>query len=155
MAQSDSLPCVFCAIARGEIPAHIICEDGDLIACLDIGPIRPGHTQIITRQHFPYFDDLPPRIASAIVVLGQRIAKTHRRLFGVDRAAFVFTGGDIAHVHAHVVPMVEFTDITSRRYIAEDVVTFRAMPLASAEELAAIASAMKALLAPSGQDDKR
>ena len=51
--------------------------------------------------------------------------------------------------------MVEFTDITSRRYIAEDVVTFRAMPLASAEELAAIASAMKALLAPSGQDDKR
>ena len=34
-----------------------------------------------------------------------------------DRVAFLFTGGDVAHVHAHVVPMQEKTDITSARYI--------------------------------------
>ncbi|HEY6255350.1 MAG TPA: hypothetical protein VIY51_06100, partial [Xanthobacteraceae bacterium] len=53
----------------------------------------------------------------------------------VPRVAFLFTGGDIAHVHAHAVPIHEPTDITSRRYIVEETVTFRPMPPASEEEL--------------------
>jgi histidine triad (HIT) family protein len=36
---------------------------------------------------------------------------------GTVPVAFLFTGGDIAHAHAHVVPMHENTDITSARYI--------------------------------------
>jgi histidine triad (HIT) family protein len=65
----------------------------------------------------------------------------------VERVAFMFTGTDIAHAHAHVLPMVEPTDVTSRRYIVEEQVTFRSAPRAADGELAATAAALKAALA--------
>jgi histidine triad (HIT) family protein len=139
--------CVFCRIARREIAAHIVHEDDRLIAFLDRGPIRPGHTQIVPRDHFPYFDDAPAEIVGAIAQTGQKIARALKRLYRVPRVAFLFTGGDITHIHAHVVPMLEKTDITSRRYIVEDIVTFRAMPQASETELAGLAAALRAALA--------
>jgi histidine triad (HIT) family protein len=40
-----------------------------------------------------------------------------KEVYGVERVAFLFTGGDVAHVHAHVVPMHHKTDVTSARYI--------------------------------------
>jgi hypothetical protein len=40
-----------------------------------------------------------------------------REVYGVERVAFLFTGGDVAHVHARVVPLPENTDITSARYL--------------------------------------
>jgi histidine triad (HIT) family protein len=58
-----------------------------------------------------------------------------KNIYRVPRVAFLFTGGDIAHAHAHVVPMHEVTDITSRRYIVENQLTFCPPPCASPEEL--------------------
>ena len=142
--------CVFCRIARREIVAHIVHEDDRLIAFLDRGPIRPGHTQIVPRDHFPYFDEAPSDVICAIAHMGQKIARALKRLYRVPRVAFLFSGADIAHVHAHVVPMLEKTDITSRRYIVEDAVTFRAMPQASDVELASSAEALRMALAGSG-----
>jgi histidine triad (HIT) family protein len=139
--------CVFCRIARREIAAHIVHEDDRLIAFLDRGPIRPGHTQIVPRDHFPYFDEAPSEVVCAIAQMGQKIARALKRLYRVPRVAFLFTGADIDHVHAHVVPMLEKTDITSRRYIIEDAVTFRAMPQASEVELASSAEALRMALA--------
>lgn len=110
-------PCVFCAIAAHDVDAVILHETDTLVAFLDRGAIRRGHTQIITRAHVPYFDDLSPEAAAAMVTLGQRLARRMKRVYGVDRVALVFTGGDVAHVHAHVVPLHEKTDITSARYI--------------------------------------
>jgi histidine triad (HIT) family protein len=139
--------CIFCRIARHEIAAHIVHEDNRLIAFLDRGPIRPGHTQIVPRDHFPYFDEAPAAIVSSMTLLGQEIAAALKRQYRVPRVAFLFTGGDIAHVHAHVVPMHEKTDITSRRYIVEDTVTFRGMPQAADTELASVAEALRKALA--------
>lgn len=63
-------PCLFCRIGRGEIPAHVIHEDDQVLAFLDIGPIRTGHVQIIPRAHHPYFEELPEGLAATIMVLG-------------------------------------------------------------------------------------
>jgi len=139
--------CPFCRIAKGEVQAHIVYEDRQLLAFLDRGPIRPGHTQIMPKVHFAYFDVTPAEVIASIAVLGQKLARVMKQLYGVDRIAFLFTGGDIAHVHAHVVPMHEKTDITSRRYIVEDAVTFRAMPRAADHELAATACELSQRLA--------
>ena len=48
--------CPFCRIARGEAAAHLVFPDDDLVTFLGIGPIRPGHVQIVPRRHFPFFD---------------------------------------------------------------------------------------------------
>jgi histidine triad (HIT) family protein len=60
--------CVFCRIASGKDRSEIIYEDDQVIGLMDIRPIRPGHVQIIPREHFAYFEDLPdaPPVASSI-----------------------------------------------------------------------------------------
>jgi len=139
--------CLFCAIAAGEAAAHIVHQDERLIAFLDIAPIRPGHLQIVPHAHHPTFEALPPDLAAAVLHLGQRLAAVQRRLYGVERVGFLFTGGDIPHAHAHLVPMVRGDDITSRRYIAEERVTYRGLPRPPERELAATAKTLREGLA--------
>src|SRR5690606_6881639 len=103
----------------------------------DIHPIRPGHVLIIPKAHYDYYDDLPPEVAAAIVHLGQRLGKAMKAAYGVERVAFVFTGTDVAHTHAHVLPMHEKTDITSPVYIEQQGLTFRLAPRAQDEDLKA------------------
>lgn len=123
-----SAACPFCRIGSGAVAVHEVAGSDRLIAFMDRGPIRPGHLQIVPRKHFPYFDDLPLDLAAEVTALAQRLARAQKRLLDVSRVAFLFTGGDIPHAHAHLVPMVEKEDITSRRYIAERDLTFRPMP---------------------------
>lgn len=135
-----------CRIAAGEVPSHTVYESADVRAFLDIHPIRLGHVQVVSKGHFPYFDDLPPHVGAEILRVGQWLVPALRKVFGVERVAFLFTGGDIAHAHAHVVPMVEATDITSRRYIVQTELTFQNAPLTPAAELQSAAEAIRQAL---------
>lgn len=56
---------------------------------------------------------------------------------------FLFTGGDVPHAHAHVVLMVENSDIASRRYIKEETLTFAPLPNPGSEELECVAAELK------------
>ncbi|WP_173510097.1 HIT family protein [Sinorhizobium psoraleae] len=138
--------CPFCEMAQGRIRPSTIFESDRLLAFLDIYPIRRGHVQIIPRDHFIHFGDLPGDLAGEITALGQKIARAQKRIYRVERVAFLFTGGDIPHVHAHVVPMVEKTDITSRRYIKEETLTFAATPRATMDELSVVANELTSAL---------
>jgi histidine triad (HIT) family protein len=111
------MECLFCRIAKHEVPAVILYEDESLLAFLDVAPIREGHTQIIPKVHVETFDVLPPVLVAQMVSLAQRFAQRMKAAYRVDRVAFLFTGGDVPHAHAHVVPLHEKTDITSARYL--------------------------------------
>ncbi len=139
--------CPFCRIARGEVRVHEVYRDHRVVAFLDREPIRPGHLQIIPTAHIEYFEALPAEDAGAILRLGQRLAAVQKRVLGVPRVGFLFTGGDIPHTHAHVVPMVEKTDITSRAYIENDTVAFRPAPRAEEGALIEMAERLKSALA--------
>jgi histidine triad (HIT) family protein len=145
-SRDASLDCPFCEIVFGRAPSHLVYETDSVLAFLDIHPIRLGHTQIIPREHHAYYDDLPSSLALEVLQVGQRLAPVLRSLFDVQRVAFLFTGGDVAHVHAHVVPIVETTDITSRRYIAEERLTFRSTPRAPDSELTKTAAMIRDVL---------
>lgn len=139
--------CLFCAIARGEIPSHRVCETENLVAFLDIHPIRPGHTLIIPRAHHAYFDDMPPEVAAETMALGQRLAREMKTLFNAPHVGFAFIGVHVPHAHAHVIPMMEPTDLTSSQFIEEKNLTFRLPPRADDSDLAAAAERMRAELA--------
>ena len=109
--------CIFCAIAHGNVEAAVLYEDEFILAFMDREPIRRGHVQIIPREHWETYDVLPPHLLEKIIAFAQLLAKRLKELNHVERVAFVFTGGDVAHAHAHVLPMVEMTDITSGQYI--------------------------------------
>ena len=109
--------CIFCRIAGKQEEAVVLYEDAEIMIFLDIAPIRSGHSHIIPKQHYETFELIPPDLAGRIIVLGQHLAKRIKAVYKVDRVAFLFTGGDVPHAHAHVIPMHEKTDITSARYI--------------------------------------
>ncbi|MEO5882259.1 MAG: HIT family protein [Caldimonas sp.] len=146
----SNLECLFCRIARGEIPARVVFQSRAVIAFLDIRPIRSGHVLVVPREHFPFYDDLSPEVANEVMNVAQRLAPAIRASFQVERVGLFFTGVDIPHAHAHVVPMVEPTDVTSRRYIAQETLTFRPAALAPAAELDAAAELIKRALGGAG-----
>ena len=43
--------CLFCKIAKGEIPSHKVYEDEFVIAINDIAPQAPVHVLIIPKEH--------------------------------------------------------------------------------------------------------
>ena len=43
--------CIFCSIAKGEIPSNKIYEDESVIAFLDINPTSYGHTLVATLKN--------------------------------------------------------------------------------------------------------
>lgn len=138
--------CIFCHIAARAIPAAIVAETDGLLAFLDIQPIRPGHVLVIPKEHYPFFDDVPPQVLGEMTVLAQRLAKAMKASFEVERVGFAFTGVDVSHAHAHVVPLHAADDLTSRRYIVEEVVTYRRPDTPPREELAATQEKLRAAL---------
>ena len=142
-----SQPCLFCRIAAHDLPARIVAETGTLVAFLDIHPIRPGHVLIVPREHFAYFDDLPRELLAEMAALGQQLARAMKEVYGVARVGFAFTGTDVPHVHAHVVPLVRADDLTSRRYIVEETVTYRLPETPPADEFGATLTRLRDALA--------
>jgi histidine triad (HIT) family protein len=139
--------CLFRRIADGKLPVDFIWRDDLVFAVADLHPIRPGHTLIVSRRHHPFFEDLPAETTGRALRLGHRLASAMKAIYGVPRVAFAFTGGDVAHAHADVVPLHEKTDFTSRRYIAEERLIFRSTPQACPAELADTVSRLCAALA--------
>lgn len=145
--QLASGSCIFCRLAGGEIPSVRLYEDDRIVAFLDIRPIREGHVLILPKQHYDFFEAMPENLAAHILVTGQKLARAAKKIYGVARVGFMFTGTDVAHAHAHVVPMVEGTDLTSRRYIAEEKLTFRPPEMMPPADLEKVAGKLRAALA--------
>jgi histidine triad (HIT) family protein len=67
--------CLFCKIARKEIPAALVYEDEDLLAFKDIFPQAPVHLIIIPKAHCEGLGDLTPAIAAVTARIPQLAAK--------------------------------------------------------------------------------
>ena len=101
--------CLFCAVAAGRVPAHIIYEDERTVAFLDIHPSAPGHTLIIPRTHAARIEELPVEDAMALFVTLHRLAKPIREAMGAEAATVGINDGpgsgqEVPHVHIHVIP---------------------------------------------------
>lgn len=95
--------CVFCKIVAGEIPAHKVYEDGEFVAFLDIHPVAPGHTLLITKEHYRFVWDVPK--VGAYFEVARDIAKSMQNLFGpVDEVHSKILGDEVHHAHIHLHP---------------------------------------------------
>lgn len=100
--------CLFCKIARKEIPAAVVYEDDTLLVFKDIYPQAPVHLLIIPKAHCEGLADLTPETAAAagrIPALAAQLAREHGvaeggwRLVsncGADAGQVVF------HLHFHL-----------------------------------------------------
>lgn len=101
--------CLFCRIVKKEIPAHVVAEDADTIAFLDIRPVNPGHTMVIPKFHAETLAALSEKQLHAVVDAVQRI--TPRILAALDAQGYnlglnagAVAGQIVPHVHVHIMP---------------------------------------------------
>jgi histidine triad (HIT) family protein len=98
--------CLFCRIARGEIPAKIVTEDATCIAFRDVNPQAPVHVLVIPRAHVPSLNEVAsPELMTDILQMAREVAKQEGIAAGGYRVVFNTNadgGQSVAHLHAHV-----------------------------------------------------
>ena len=70
-----SSSCIFCRIAKGEIPSMKVFEDGTALAFLDINPLSEGHALIIPKAHRERLDEMSADEVAAIARHLPRLAR--------------------------------------------------------------------------------
>ena len=100
--------CLFCRIARGEIPSRKAYEDEDILAFHDINPARPVHLLVIPKRHIT---SLQTVTEADEPVLGRMLAvanKLANENGSPDGFRVIINNGwiggqEVPHLHAHVV----------------------------------------------------
>ncbi len=94
--------CIFCKIAKNEIPCYKVYEDKEFLAFLDINPRNPGHTLVIPKKHYRWVWDVP-NIDFYYKVVG-KIANTIKKALKTDFVVSLVIGEEVPHAHVWLVP---------------------------------------------------
>jgi histidine triad (HIT) family protein len=99
--------CVFCDIAAGRLPAHVVLDDAEVIAFLDARPVFKGHVLVAPRLHVATLADLPASAVGPFFLRVQRISAVMPTALG-SQGTFVAANNvvsqSVPHLHFHVVP---------------------------------------------------
>lgn len=106
------MDCIFCKIARGEIPSKTIYKDEDFRVILDLGPAARGHALILPKTHAADLYELPEETAAAAMKLARKMALRMREKLHCDGLNLMQNNGAVAgqtisHFHLHVIPRYE------------------------------------------------
>lgn len=101
-----SADCIFCKIAKGEIPSNKIFEDEDFVVFHDIKPIAPVHFLIVPKAHIEsllstevtHKDLLGKALLMAPKLALQLGLKGFRTMINTGREG----GQEVFHLHIHV-----------------------------------------------------
>lgn len=96
--------CIFCKISRGEIPSDKVYEDDLVFAFLDIHPKAPGHTLLIPKAHYHWFEELPDDLSDHLFCTAKDLAREMKKKGSVDYVHLSIVGKDVPHVHIHLIP---------------------------------------------------
>jgi histidine triad (HIT) family protein len=96
--------CIFCKIAKGEIPCEKVYENDSFLAFLDIQPISHGHTLIIPKTHIVWMQDADDETISEIFKLSKKLMLAIKNAFKCDFVQVGVVGKDVPHFHVHLTP---------------------------------------------------
>lgn len=106
---------IFTKIINREIPGHIVAEDENFIAFLDIMPLVKGHVLVVPKQEVDYIFDLEPEVLSGLHLFTQQVAKAMDKTIKCTRIGVAVIGLEVPHVHVHLVPLKTMDDINFNR----------------------------------------
>ncbi len=101
--------CLFCKIARGEIPCYKVYEDNLVLAFLDINPASRGHTLVIVKEHCGSRLTCPKALLDHAYEVAQMVAQAAVSQLGATGVNIISNAGasagqTIRHFHIHVIP---------------------------------------------------
>jgi histidine triad (HIT) family protein len=99
--------CLFCRVVAGDVPAHVVLDDGSTLAFLDNRPLFPGHCLLVPREHHETLTDLPEQLVAPLFSASRRLALAVETAMGAA-GSFVAMNNRVSqsvpHLHVHVVP---------------------------------------------------
>ncbi|MEQ1771063.1 MAG: HIT family protein [Devosia sp.] len=103
---------IFAKIIRGEIPAHRVYEDADVLAMMDIFPQSRGHTLVIPKAPSRNLLDADPAVLSRVMPVVQRLGRAVKAATKADGLRLMqfneaTAGQTVFHLHFHLIPMYE------------------------------------------------
>ena len=101
--------CPFCNIAGGNASASMVYQDSNVLAFMDLNPIREGHTLIISREHWVNLYDVPEKTLNELIAVVKRVAVAVKKTVDADGIQIIQNNGRSAgqvvmHIHFHVIP---------------------------------------------------
>lgn len=102
---------IFTKIINREIPAHIVAENDDYIAFLDVFPIKRGHTLVIPKKEVDYIFDLDDATYNGLFQFAKKVAAGVKAAIPCEKVGVAVVGLEVPHVHIHLVPMNEVGDM--------------------------------------------
>jgi histidine triad (HIT) family protein len=100
--------CIFCKIARGDVPSRKVYEDAEILAFHDINPVAPVHVLLVPKAHLATLYEATEAHAPVLgrmMALAGRLAREQGA--GDGFRTIVNTGRvgrqDVMHVHIHVI----------------------------------------------------
>ena len=101
------MDCIFCKIAKKEIPSKIITETNKSIAFLDAFPLSRGHTLVIPKCHYEKVQDMTDMDNTDLFNTVHKVISKVDKLTGATLLAIhngKDSGQEIPHVHVHLIP---------------------------------------------------
>lgn len=109
--------CLFCKIAKKEIPANILAENEDVIAFHDIAPKAKIHILIVPKKHIESVNSLEVSDSKTLGIMFQTAKEIAKKLNVVDDG-FRLTinsgkhaGLTVDHLHMHLLAGEKLSDL--------------------------------------------
>jgi histidine triad (HIT) family protein len=101
---------IFARIIRGELPAHKVFEDDNVLAMMDIFPQSKGHLLVIPKTPSRNLLDADPEALRVVILYVQRLARAVKTAMGADGLRVVQfnehpAGQTVFHLHFHIIPV--------------------------------------------------
>lgn len=102
---------LFTKIINRDLPGHIVAENDNYIAFLDINPLVQGHVLVVPKKEVDYIFDLEDDVYTGLQLFAKSVAKALKKVVDCKRIGVAVIGLEVPHVHIHLVPMNKMDDI--------------------------------------------
>jgi histidine triad (HIT) family protein len=106
---------IFTRIVQREIPAHIVAENDEFLAFLDINPLVEGHTLVIPKKEVDYIFDLDEATLAGIHLFSKKVARAIQKVIPCQRVGVSVIGLEVPHAHVHLIPIENMDDMNFSR----------------------------------------
>jgi len=103
---------IFTKIINREIPGHIVAENDNYIAFLDITPVANGHVLVVPKKEVDYIFDLDDDTLAGLHLFAKKVATALKKAIACRRIGITVIGLEVPHTHVHLVPMNSMNDIS-------------------------------------------
>lgn len=111
---------VFTKIIKGEIPAHKVYEDDQVLAFLDIHPINPGHTLVVPKKQIDHLWDMNDEDYQYLWKITKQLANHIKEVLEPPRVGVIVEGFGVPHVHIHLIPLLRGSDIKKHQDLSSE-----------------------------------